>query len=1081
MTELNTQKEFSNIVDSYLENVKDSKKYPHLELEARFATRNVKQVTKIDFDNVIKRLKSCGYIIQNEDHALKIQSEYIDKNSGETKKSSIRVELYGINNIEKYCNTNSLKDLNPIFTQKKLVVKNEKELYPVNVDDYNFKLSLQNEIKLNPNSPICESVKSSWNDSKKTFRLINRVSMVHNNFPFQIDLSIVKESSYEKINKYGKSRYQMKPQYTFQDANVINNSEKYEIELEVVNDKIKNSDVKTEQLEKMIRKGVIHVLSGLQNTNYPISYGEISKIGVQYLKLINGKQYHENMKLIPRSFIGPSSTTLQIKNISPINEEAVFPNIRKNYTVTDKADGMRKLLFISKEGKIYLIDTNLNIQFTGVVTKNIELFESILDGEHILNDKNGKFINLYASFDIYILNKKDVRGYPFITKEDSNEPLNKHRLPLLVDVVKKINPISVSNSTSKIRIEYKNFKAENTEQTIFQCCNTILQQSDLLEYEIDGLIFTPSYFGVGGDSKKEKGSMMKETWEYSFKWKPPEYNTIDFLVTTKKDVNGNDIVGNIFQNGISSDSYDQLSQYKTLELRVGFNERKDGYINPFEDLINDKVSSNSSDENSKMYKPAPFYPTNPSDPEAHLCKIILQNDENNNKQMMAEETNEVFENNMIVEFKYDFSKPKEFRWIPIRVRYDKTEEYRKGLPQYGNAYRVANSNWHSIHNPVTEEMISTGRNIPDELGDDDVYYNRVSKNSYTDAMRDFHNLFVKQKLIKSISKKGDTLIDYAVGKGGDIPKWIKAKLSFVFGIDISKDNIYNKLNGACARYLNYKKDFDIMPNALFLWGNSSLNIRNNDALNDEKSKKISQAVFGKGIKDKEKLGIAVYRQYGKGKEGFNISSCQFALHYFFKDKKTLNNFIRNVSECTSINGYFIGGCYNGRLIFDDLKNVEEGNSLTILNKEEKIWQVTKNYINDDFENNDSCLGYAIDVYQDSINKSFTEYLVNFDYLQRVMENYGFVPLSSEECKNIGLSQSIGSFQQLFSSMEEEIKKNPKVKNDYGKAPFMNTKEKQISFYNNYFIFKKIRNVDTESVYNIALNNNEEINELVVEE
>ena len=35
--------------------------------------------------------------------------------------------------------------------------------------------------------------------------------------------------------------------------------------------------------------------------------------------------------------------------------------------------------------------------------------------------------------------------------------------------------------------------------------------------------------------------MQKTTWEYSFKWKPPEYNTNDFLVSTKKDKQGKDV------------------------------------------------------------------------------------------------------------------------------------------------------------------------------------------------------------------------------------------------------------------------------------------------------------------------------------------------------------------------------------------------------------------------------------------------------------------------------------------------------------------------------------------------------------
>ena len=95
----------------------------------------------------------------------------------------------------------------------------------------------------------------------------------------------------------------------------------------------------------------------------------------------------------------------------------------------------------------------------------------------------------------------------------------------------------------------------------------------------------------------------------------------------------------------------------------------------------------------------------------------------------------------------------------------------------------------------------------------------------------------------SVSQKGDTLIDLAVGKGGDIPKWIEAKLKFVLGIDVAGDNIENRLDGACARYLNYKKDFKTMPRALFVKGDSSVNIRNTDGIFTEKGKQIVKAVF----------------------------------------------------------------------------------------------------------------------------------------------------------------------------------------------------------------------------------------------
>ena len=50
------------------------------------------------------------------------------------------------------------------------------------------------------------------------------------------------------------------------------------------------------------------------------------------------------------------------------NATKAVGNIRNNYTVTDKADGMRKLLYINNDGKIYLLTTSMNIEFTGCFT-----------------------------------------------------------------------------------------------------------------------------------------------------------------------------------------------------------------------------------------------------------------------------------------------------------------------------------------------------------------------------------------------------------------------------------------------------------------------------------------------------------------------------------------------------------------------------------------------------------------------------------------------------------------------------------------------------------------------------------------
>ena len=138
-------------------------------------------------------------------------------------------------------------------------------------------------------------------------------------------------------------------------------------------------------------------------------------------------------------------------------------------------------------------------------------------------------------------------------------------------------------------------------------------------------------------------------------------------------------------------------------------------------------------------------------------------------------------------------------------------------------------------------------------------------------------------------------------------------------------------------------------------------------------------------------------------------------------------------------------------------------SKSLFKNDKKIWEITKKYGQTELLDDESCLGYAIDVYQESINKTFREYLVNFNYLNRLLENYGFVRLTTAECKQIGFNTSVGSFNDLYNNMTIDIKKDKNLQNKIGNANNMSLEEKEISFLNNYFIYKKIRNVDIDVV------------------
>ena len=43
-----------------------------------------------------------------------------------------------------------------------------------------------------------------------------------------------------------------------------------------------------------------------------------------------------------------------------------------------------------------------------------------------------------------------------------------------------------------------------------------------------------------------------------------------------------------------------------------------------------------------------------------------------------------------------------------------------------------------------------------------------------------------------------------------------------------------------------------------------------------------------------------------------------------------------------------------------------------------------------------------------------------------MERFGFTLLSDSECKELGLPRSIGSFEDLFNEMTNEVQRNKKI-------------------------------------------------------
>ena len=171
-------------------------------------------------------------------------------------------------------------------------------------------------------------------------------------------------------------------------------------------------------------------------------------------------------------------------------------------------------------------------------------------------------------------------------------------------------------------------------------------------------------------------------------------------------------------------------------------------------------------------------------------------------------------------------------------------------------------------------------------------------------------------------------------------------------------------------------------------------------------------------------------EYIPNKEMFDVVSSQFSIHYFFESKKTLENFLQNVTDNLKKGGYFIGTCFDGKRVFETL-----GNDKKIEGKEGEdiTWSITKKYRIKKMSDTKPQLGVKIEVYVASIGSPKIEYLVNFKYLEKIAMKY-----------NLKLVE-IKSFKELYEEMEK----------GKGNKFMMNEDEKRFSFLNSTFKFQKV--------------------------
>jgi hypothetical protein len=585
-----------------------------LELEARYLANEKAKLSRSAYQRVVKALSRRGFTVYSDEKLLRVSLN-----------NKCRVQITGLSAIQRYMADDKL-------TEAALFERKRKQS---TVDSpFGVRLALSSEERLE--EAEVQRIRHQWPNSGKRHRIIHRVRLTHKDFKgWIVDCSIVR-ACYEVVYKASDCR--MGP-------------EDCEVEVEA-----SPGAAETLRLDEMM--GQLNAISTLivgavQNTAYPITYTKMAAVLEEYRTVVGvSPEVPEGKR-----FVGPNMVALQLSHLyhyapptadkEEAEEEEILTesntvNILNGYTVTDKADGDRKLLFVDGEGAVYFITARMGVESCNVQCP--EAKRSVLDGEYVETDRKGQPLSLYAVFDAYVWKGEDVRMRPLLVAgEGSGDRLGVMREAATALEKKMRTPISV--------------KRFYHDKNIFAAAAKCLASE--LEYATDGLVFTPAAKGVGVGESGKRPPNKQSTWNLCLKWKPDI--TIDFKVHVAEALGDKSVVhlGVLCRGGRNFDRPQlALLEQTTAQPHSGVG------VRPF-----------VTDE----------------DPYSHLAYVPFRNGS------LVTDDGEPFQNGNVVEFAYDASKPDMWKWHPVRVRRDK---------EFPNSFETAHNNFESIMKPVTRDMIS---------------------------------------------------------------------------------------------------------------------------------------------------------------------------------------------------------------------------------------------------------------------------------------------------------------------------------------------------------------------------------------
>lgn len=836
------------------------------ELEVKFNYRE-KSLTIDVFQDVLKHLKAVSVDNTSE---LQVKTELdINYNHKEGSYDIFRLTVDGLEAINETIKVYATKPNNITFSllAGKILksqsgtlslMSKDKDKYKdlsFDDDDYNIRCRLSEELQQKPNKKLLNL--PEMDKLNISYRFKNRVRLVvEKNDSYQISVDLTSVKSSKSLLKLG---------------TVIST---YELELELM----KFNDTKLDsKAKKTFQDYLDKILMWINKTDYILTEDVKREVLSAYKDLVGNQDIIRLYSMQPETLSLPKLTDF----------------LANNYGVTDKADGEKCALFTYKK-KVYYISNTLGVSYSGIEVKDLG-DNTLAEGEYIQESKS------MMLFDIMYFEGNDVRGLNLrgrlnklgilvrLLNKDSFQFEEYNKKDIEIKEVeafykKQLEAFIKYLNTSKPKVERKFFLICQGihSSEIFRFSTLLMTMIKNVYYKQDGLIYT----GI----EQKYTTNAKEIEFVPLKWKPQELNTIDMYIEFVKNESGQ--IQNVFDN--SDPNIGEGVIFRIANLYVG--------------RVKDKKET-----------PTPFMPRERLD----VAYFAVSND---NVRDLEEN---IVNDKTVLELAYEANDmvPPQYRWKILRTRYDKTYNVQQHQKQYGNNEVVARKIFETIMNPIRyvdleklgedydnyieimKQRVST--KLIEVSKQEDAYYQ--FKSNLAQPMKKYHN-YVKDilfqyympKELKSGHQKKLTVLDFGIGRGGDILKFYHAGVKEVVGLDPDLNGLFNASDSAFSRYENQRKKKPYFTQMTFIQASMG------ELLEVDKQLTLFPNMTQQ---NKEMIKKHLSRQY-------DCINCQFAIHYVFTTDG-FSNLVMNINKLLSEDGYFVATTFDAHLVKEYLGGQKE--------------------------------------------------------------------------------------------------------------------------------------------------------------